>query len=348
VSAFFVQYFGSGFDDELTGGASGVAREFVYRGVKLEPVMDFTNRVKRKWPEAKILMSSDRPSDELLAAHKQIISITTLTRATAQEAADTCKALGIVQPSTSATGGQGAGGNSGTAAASSAGTLAALGGSGGHPSVLDASFRPSTQPPPKGVLSYRDQNDLSVFVYAKGVQKDKKNPNEFRHLWVSKSYIVTAESFPTNRRRLECVARRETLLSPIENAIGTMKNKNAELREKVAQVASAPPGPVDVGPLSMNLNGMIDAAVNGGTQKYIEAFLSETYLAENSGQEQLAREQQAELKASIVEQIAELKVGLQVFGARCDEKLKGLYEHLCGFFAQMREKAKAQRVVQDA
>ena len=41
-----------------------------------------------------------------------------------------------------------------------------------------------------------------------------------------------------------------------------------------AQVSKAPPGPVDVGPLSMALNGTIDAAVNGGTQKYIEAFLT--------------------------------------------------------------------------
>jgi hypothetical protein len=40
------------------------------------------------------------------------------------------------------------------------------------------------------------------------------------------------------------------------------------------QVSKAPPGPVDVGPLSMALNGTIDAAVNGGTQKYIEAFLT--------------------------------------------------------------------------
>jgi len=346
---FRVVYFGSGFDEELTGADSPAGtREFVYRGVKLEPVMDFTNRIKRKWPEAKILMSSDRPSDELLAAHKQIISITTLTRATAQETTETFKALGIATPpSTTATAAGAAGGKAGAA------SLVALGGSSSHPAVLSSSFRPS-QAPPKGVSTYREQNDLSVFVYAKGVQKDKKNPNEFRHLWVSKTAIVTADSFPSIRRRLECVARRETLLSPIENAIGTMKNKNAELREKVAHVASAPAGPVDVGPLSMNLNGMIDAAVNGGTQKYIEAFLSETYLADaqqegGNAAEAVARakEQQAELRASIVEQIAELKIGLDVFGKRCDEKLRGLYEHLRGFFDQMVAKAKAQGVVQD-
>lgn len=147
---------------------------------------------------------------------------------------------------------------------------------------------------------------------------------------MSKSLIVTAEAFPSNRRRQEVVARRETLLSPIANAIATMRAKNAELRDKVATVASAPPGPVDVGPLSMNLNGMIDAAVNGGTQKYIEAFLSAQYLIENESEVELAQQQQSELKASIVEQIADLKVALDLFGVRCDEKLRGLYDHLRG------------------
>lgn len=294
-------------------------------GVKLEPVMDFTNRIKRKYPDAKILMSSDRPTEELLAAHKQIISITTLTRATPAEAAETIKALGA-SPT--------APGNS-----ANCGPLIPLtvGGPQGSNDVLSGR-RAAFAALPKNVATYREHNDLSVFIYAKGLQKDKKNPNEFRHLWVQKTSIVTAESFPSNRRRMECKSRREVLVSPIENAIQTMKNKNAELREKVAVVASAPAGPVDVGPLSMNLNGMIDAAVNGGTNKYIEAFLSAKYIEENPGAEasDLAARQQIELKESISEQIAELKLGLDVFGKRCDEKLKGLYDHLCGFYATMK------------
>ncbi len=51
--------------------------------------------------------------------------------------------------------------------------------------------------------------------------------------WVSKTYVVTQETFPNNRRRMEVVQRRETLLTPIDNAITTMRNKTAELRDKV-------------------------------------------------------------------------------------------------------------------
>jgi hypothetical protein len=48
-----------------------------------------------------------------------------------------------------------------------------------------------------------------------------------------------------------------------------------ELVDKVASMDKVPRDQknVDVGPLSMNLNGILDAAVNGGTQKYIEAFI---------------------------------------------------------------------------
>jgi hypothetical protein len=51
----------------------------------MEPVMDFTNRLKKKFPGAKIFMSSDAPPAEMLAANSQIISITTLTCSSREE-----------------------------------------------------------------------------------------------------------------------------------------------------------------------------------------------------------------------------------------------------------------------
>jgi len=86
---------------------------------------------------------------------------------------------------------------------------------------------------------------------------------------------------------------------------------------------------------------MIDAAVNGGTQKYIEAFLSEDFLKENPGQHSVQCQQQ--LKNALRDQITQLRRGLDVFGKRCDAKLKGLYDHLSAFFDQM--VAKTQSVL---
>ncbi len=96
---FRVVYHGENFEAAIrcvgvcaAGGAvHGVCsdQEFIYRGVRLEPVMDFTNRsqlsarpltgalvgavcdaVKMKFPDAEIFMSSDAPSEERMAACK--------------------------------------------------------------------------------------------------------------------------------------------------------------------------------------------------------------------------------------------------------------------------------------
>jgi len=155
-------------------------------------------------------------------------------------------------------------------------------------------------------------------------------------LWVSRTYIFAAESFPTNRRRVEVIDKKEVLLSPIQNALSTMINKNKELSEKIESAQTASAGPIDLNPLSMLLNGMIDAAVNGGTQKYIEAFMFPDFLQSNKD-EASGRYQQA-LKQSLRDQIAMLKKGLFVFGGRSDPSLKGLYDHLTAFYDEMVKK----------
>lgn len=89
----------------------------------------------------------------------------------------------------------------------------------------------------------------------------------------------------------------------------------------------------DVGPLSMTLNGTIDAAVNGGTQKYIEAFLAPSYLKEHPEH----KEQQDALKRGLKEQLDLLKLGLEAFNQRGDSDLRGLYQHLKNNYSEMKE-----------
>jgi hypothetical protein len=286
-------------------------KEFVYRGVKLEPIMDFTNRIKKKFPAAKIFMSSDKPNPEAFKETKQIISITTLTKCSDSEKKEVAAVLDKLPPTTME-------------------LLNQKYGAGGKVKQTNNKFTPPA------VLKHRENTELRVFSYAKAIQKsaEKKPINEFKELWVSKNYVFVEDQFPTNRRRLQIIDRKEILLSPIENALSTIVNKNQELKEKMDQVQNAPPGPVDVGPLSMNLNGMIDAAVNGGTQKYIEAFLG----PESNKQDPAISKYQLELKNALKQQSLLLKQGLDVFGKRCDAKLKGLFEHLSGFYDDMVKK----------
>ena len=80
---------------------------------------------------------------------------------------------------------------------------------------------------------------------------------------------------------------------------------------------------INISPLSMNLNGIIDAAVNGGIGKYKEAFLvpHETNAVYS---EQLKNE----LRDALKKQLEVVEAGLIVHAHHCNAELKGLHDKL--------------------
>ena len=57
-------------------------------------------------------------------------------------------------------------------------------------------------------------------------------------------------------------------LAPLEVAIETVESKNGDISSLVDEYSSN--SSMDINPLSMLLNGVIDAAVQGGTVQYRE------------------------------------------------------------------------------
>ncbi len=84
----------------------------------------------------------------------------------------------------------------------------------------------------------------------------------------------TASHLPGILRWFEVVETESITLNPIEAAIDTMESRNKELRHLVTQY-SAEGAPADLNPLTMRLNGNIDAAVCGGIAKYQEVRAAE-------------------------------------------------------------------------
>jgi len=78
------------------------------------------------------------------------------------------------------------------------------------------------------------------------------------------------------------------------------------------------------GPLSMNLSGVIDAAVMGGVDKYRDAFFTGSYLAANPEHKEFV----SQFAVAMEHQLAILDKGLKLFTAQCDETLKPLTIHL--------------------
>lgn len=82
---------------------------------------------------------------------------------------------------------------------------------------------------------------------------------------------------PTGQKKCEDISSSfspllsQVEVSPLENAISVVENKNQELRTLISQYQHKQlHGNINL--LSMTLNGVIDAAVNGGIARYQEVW----------------------------------------------------------------------------
>ncbi|KAL8212319.1 UNVERIFIED_CONTAM: Dedicator of cytokinesis protein 3 [Gekko kuhli] len=120
-------------------------------------------------------------------------------------------------------------------------------------------------------------------------------------------------------------------VSPLENAIQVVENKNQELRTLISQYQHKQMhGNINL--LSMCLNGVIDAAVNGGIARYQEAFFDRDYITTHPGD----AEKIAQLKELMHEQVHILGVGLAVHEKFVHPEMRPLHKKLIDQFQMMR------------
>lgn len=81
---------------------------------------------------------------------------------------------------------------------------------------------------------------------------------------------MTCSALPGLLRWFEVETSDYLQLSPVEVAIDTMERMNQELRLLILQYNITDTANASINPLTMRLNGIIDAAVMGGTSKYQE------------------------------------------------------------------------------
>ncbi|KAF2072444.1 hypothetical protein CYY_006237 [Polysphondylium violaceum] len=187
---------------------------------------------------------------------------------------------------------------------------------------------------PANSINYLKKNDIKIFVYSKAFEKAdapkvSTNPNnKFGDLWIRNHFLYTDSSFPTIHRRAEVINKSFIELSPIENAINSVTSKNEELDEMVNKYEKN--AQLNLNPLAMALNGIIDAAVNGGINLYREVFFD---VPESKRPDQSFL---SKLSLGIKKQAAIVEKGLVIFSSRCPEDLKGLNEKLESFFTKFK------------
>eukprot|EP00468_Gymnochlora_sp_CCMP2014_P013722 CAMPEP_0167751864 /NCGR_PEP_ID=MMETSP0110_2-20121227/6814_1 /TAXON_ID=629695 /ORGANISM="Gymnochlora sp., Strain CCMP2014" /LENGTH=2244 /DNA_ID=CAMNT_0007637405 /DNA_START=94 /DNA_END=6829 /DNA_ORIENTATION=- len=172
-------------------------------------------------------------------------------------------------------------------------------------------------------------------------QEEKKEKEKHAKIWVIQTFVITEEPMPCARRRVRVISHKKKLLTPLQAALNTIRNKNDDISETSQQLVALSRKRQDtkgeVNRLSQRLNGTIDAAVNGGIKNYITAFFESNYIEENPEDTKTLIEFQFQLRR----QIKLLDEGLVIFKEECGSQLMPLYEHLAKMHQKMSSEIRA-------
>ncbi|MBZ3881009.1 Dedicator of cytokinesis protein 3 [Sciurus carolinensis] len=185
---------------------------------------------------------------------------------------------------------------------------------------------------PDRVKSFYRVNNVRKFRYDRPFHKGPKDKdNEFKSLWIERTTLTLTHSLPGISRWFEVERRELVEVSPLENAIQVVENKNQELRALISQYQHKQVhGNINL--LSMCLNGVIDAAVNGGIARYQEAFFDKDYITKHPGD----AEKITQLKELMQDQVHILGVGLAVHEKFVHPEMRPLHKKLIDQFQMMR------------
>ncbi|XP_044039234.1 dedicator of cytokinesis protein 3-like isoform X12 [Siniperca chuatsi] len=185
---------------------------------------------------------------------------------------------------------------------------------------------------PDRIKSFYRVNNVRRFRYDRPFHKGPKDrDNEFKSLWIERTTLILTHPLPGISRWFEVEKRELVEVSPLENAISVVENKNQELRTLISQYQHKQlHGNINL--LSMTLNGVIDAAVNGGIARYQEAFFDKEYITSHPED----TEKITQLKDLMQEQVHVLGVGLAVHEKLVHPEMRPLHKKLIDQFQMMR------------
>ncbi|XP_062855261.1 dedicator of cytokinesis protein 3-like [Trichomycterus rosablanca] len=198
--------------------------------------------------------------------------------------------------------------------------------------VSELSNRPMMDKVPERIKSFYRINNVSRFHYDRPLHKGPKDrENEFRSLWIERTTLVLCHPLPGISRWFEVERREVVEVSPLKNAVYMVENKNQELRTLISQYQQHHyHGNINL--LSMCLNGVIDAAVNGGIARYQEAFFDKDYISSHPDEVEKINQ----LKELMQEQVHVLGVGLAIHEKLVHPEMRPLHKKLVDQFHVMR------------
>jgi len=165
-----------------------------------------------------------------------------------------------------------------------------------------------------------------------------KEVNNLRSTWLRRTFHITVDQLPNILCRSEIKEVRNVEVSPVDIAISAMEEKNEQL--KATLLAHKKGWDKNLNKLTMSLNGVIDAEVNGGTKLYQKAFFTPIYVEAYPAHRPLV----CRLLSTLEESIFILEDALYYHGEHCDEKMRPLQDKLETFFERMRHAVESLEV----
>lgn len=158
------------------------------------------------------------------------------------------------------------------------------------------------------IKNFYTVNDVSTFQFDRSFHRGERDPNnEFKTLCTERLVMHTNYTFPGILQWYEVIRTEQLTLSPVCTANEAVKSACKELQKEIDKTKKD--SSIDaIKSLSMKLQGMISASVQGGIPKYQEAFFSPDY--ERLHPEE--RDRIRELKELLNEQVKLLDHGLHL------------------------------------
>ncbi|KAL9652523.1 hypothetical protein ABK040_000094 [Willaertia magna] len=298
-SYYFVGYYGKGFEPY---GLKN--KEYIYRGAEAERLVDFTDRVTKRFPNAEMLKPLEEAPEEKKEAEGQYIRVITVYPSSYKEIENKC--VNIQRNMTVSKN------ISGYDACNDI-TVFKLG----------KTFR--GHPEDKKMNEFRDLFTEFTFYIIEPRTNDKLSQE------ITSEIELTGVTFPTMIRRKPILQKKKAVLEPIDNAVKNIEDKNIDLNELVLNhLLDTKP---DTKQLSMSLNGTIDAAVHGGITKYIEAFFVADWIQQHPQQLSSVKKLQKALEA----QLDVLGKGLEMYRKFGSAQTKAHVDHLTVMHNNMSE-----------
>ena len=164
------------------------------------------------------------------------------------------------------------------------------------------------------ILRFYRVNQVQKFSFSPPFHRGQRDSeNAFSSLWLERTILTTSHPLPGILRWFPVVETRVFELSPLQTAIETMEQSSRQLTELI--LAHRGDANLSLHPLSMKLNGIVDAAVNGGINNYEKAFFTDRYLLEHPEDEALV----SRLQELFALQIPLLEAALSVHRAKVNQ-----------------------------